>query len=77
MPYFKVMDLYNRISELKQDKMEYVDVSLLGPDDSDPVYSLEFSGIESSDNGATYSVDYDPVESTELPNDYDNPNLSY
>lgn len=77
MAYFKVADLYNRISELKQDKMEYVEVSLLEPHDDDSVYSLCFTGIESSDGSSEFGVDYDSVESIELPDDYENPNLSY
>lgn len=72
MAYFKVADLYNRISELKQDKMEYVEITLLEPDEDDEIgeYSLCFTGIESSTDG----VDYDSVESVALPDDYENSN---
>ena len=72
MAYFKVTDLYNRISELKQDKMEYVEISLLEPDEDDEISecSLCFTGVESSTDG----VDYDSVESVVLPDDYENPN---
>lgn len=73
MAYFKVLDLYNRISELKQDKMEYVELNLLEPDDEDDTHSLEFTGIESSTEG----ISYDPVESTDLPDNYENPNQLY
>lgn len=73
MAYFKVLDLYNRISELKQDKMEYVELNLLEPDDGDDMCSLEFTGIESSIEG----ISYDPVESTDLPDSYENPNQLY
>lgn len=75
MAYFKVLDLYNRISELKQDKMEYVEVTLLEPDDDDDVFSLCLTGIESSSDGMEYSVEYDPVDSTKLPDNYENPNF--
>ncbi len=73
MAYFKVLDLYNRISELKQDKMEYVELSLLEPDDEFDKYSLDFTGVESYTDG----IEYDPVESTDLPDNYENPNQLY
>lgn len=63
MAIYRVLDIYNRISELKQDKIEYVDITVLDPDEDEPE-SLNFEGLDEFGG-----IDYESVPSVTPPQD--------
>jgi hypothetical protein len=56
----KVHDLLKRIEEIKKDKMDYVEISILKPDDNEPYTCLSFEAFSREEPDIGY--DYDAVE---------------